>query len=148
MLPGAEQPEYISGNIFLCGKWSNIENCHYLKLSQARFIRRISTVSNAIETIDNEMICFIIYCLNCIRHGRNATYERGLSYFCRTLQNIFWYSFFKENRFRHSTAVACFNIRPFYGCGFRFRCLLTHELIQQMSQWNQNVTPFILMLST
>ena len=25
------------------------------------------------------MICFIIYCLNCIRHGRNATYERGLS---------------------------------------------------------------------
>ena len=46
--------------------------------SKARFIRRISTVSNAIETIDNEMICFIIYCLNCIRHGRNATYERGL----------------------------------------------------------------------
>ena len=36
-------------------------------------------MSNAIETIDNEMICFIIYCLNCIRHGRNATYERGLS---------------------------------------------------------------------
>ena len=73
------------------------KNCHYLKLSQARFIRRISAVSNAIETIDNEMICFIIYCLNCIRHGRNATYERGLSYFCRTLQfqNIFWYSFFK-----------------------------------------------------
>ena len=23
------------------------------------------------------MICFIIYCLNCIRHGSNATYERG-----------------------------------------------------------------------
>ena len=46
---------------------------------KARFIRRISAVSNAIETIDNEMICFIIYCLNCIRHGRNATYERGLS---------------------------------------------------------------------
>ena len=42
-------------------------------------IRRISTVSNAIEIIDNEMICFIIYCLNCIRHGRNATYERGLT---------------------------------------------------------------------
>ena len=35
-------------------------------------------MSNAIKTIDNEMICFIIYCLNCIRHGRNATYERGL----------------------------------------------------------------------
>ena len=48
-------------------------------MHKARFIRRISAVSNAIETID-EMICFIIYCLNCIRHGRNATYERGLSY--------------------------------------------------------------------
>ena len=46
--------------------------------NKARFIRRISAVSNAIETIDNEMICFIICCLNCIRHGRNATYERGL----------------------------------------------------------------------
>ena len=45
---------------------------------KARFIRRISAVSNAIETIDNEMICFIIYCLNCIRHGRNATYEPDL----------------------------------------------------------------------
>ena len=50
--------------------------------SKARFIRCISAVSNAIETIDNEMICFIIYCLNCIRHGRNATYERGLTVFC------------------------------------------------------------------
>ena len=37
----------------------------------------ISAVSNAFETIDNEMICFIIFCLNCIRHGRNATYELG-----------------------------------------------------------------------
>ena len=49
--------------------------------SEARFIRRISVVSNAIETIDNEIICFIIYCLHCIRHGRNATYERGLIHF-------------------------------------------------------------------
>ena len=49
-----------------------------MKIDQARFIRRISAVSNAIETIDNEMICFIIYCLNCIRHARNATYECGL----------------------------------------------------------------------
>ena len=40
--------------------------------------RRISAVSNAIEAIDNGMICFIIFCLNCIRHGRNATYEPGL----------------------------------------------------------------------
>ena len=31
---------------------------------KARFIRRISAVSNAIEIIDNEMICFIIVCLN------------------------------------------------------------------------------------
>ena len=46
--------------------------------SKARFIRRISAVSNAIEVIDNEMICFIVYCLNCIRYGRNPTYERGL----------------------------------------------------------------------
>ena len=45
---------------------------------QARFRRRISAVSNAIETIDNEMICFIIFCLNYIRYGRNATYEPGL----------------------------------------------------------------------
>ena len=51
------------------------------KDDKARFIRRISAVSNAIETIDNEMICFIIFCLNCIRHGRNATYEPGLSCF-------------------------------------------------------------------
>ena len=60
----------------------------------ARFIRHISAVSNAIETIDNEMICFIIYCLNCIRHGRNATYERGLNFLkCQVvggLPNIFW----------------------------------------------------------
>ena len=46
--------------------------------TKARFIRRISAVSNAIETIDNEMICVIIFCLNCIRHSRNATYEPGL----------------------------------------------------------------------
>ena len=46
---------------------------------KAWFIRRISAVSNAVETIDNEMICFIIFCLNCIRHARNATYEPGLN---------------------------------------------------------------------
>ena len=28
---------------------------------KAQFIRRISAVSNAIETIGNEMICFIIF---------------------------------------------------------------------------------------
>ena len=53
------------------------------ELSKVRFIRRVSAVSNAIETIDNEMICFIIFCLNCIRHGRNATYELGLILFLK-----------------------------------------------------------------
>ena len=41
-------------------------------------IRRISAVSNAIQTIDNEANHLIIYCLNCIQHGRNAMYEPGL----------------------------------------------------------------------
>ena len=45
---------------------------------KATFICRISAVSNAIQTIDNEANHLIIYCLNCIRHGRNATYEPGL----------------------------------------------------------------------
>ena len=46
--------------------------------AKATFKRRISAVSNAIETIDNEANHLIIFCLNCIRHGRNATYEPGL----------------------------------------------------------------------
>ena len=46
---------------------------------KVRFIRRISAESNAFEAIDNEMICFIIFCLNCIQRGRNATYEPGLT---------------------------------------------------------------------
>ena len=50
-------------------------------VSEARFIRRIFSLSNAIETTDNEIICFIIFCLNCIRHDRNATYEPGLNGF-------------------------------------------------------------------
>ena len=48
-------------------------------LCKTTFIRRISAVSNAIQTIDNEANHLIIYCLNCIRHGRNATYEPGLT---------------------------------------------------------------------
>ena len=56
------------------------------RTSKAQFIRRISAVSNAIETIDNEMICSIIFCLNCIRHGRNATYEPGL----RSIVFLLW----------------------------------------------------------
>ena len=47
--------------------------------SKARFIRRISAVSNAIEAKDNEANHLIIYCRNCIRHGTNATYESGLT---------------------------------------------------------------------
>ena len=46
---------------------------------KATFKRRISAVSNAIQTIDNEANHLIIYCLNYIRHGRNATYEPGLN---------------------------------------------------------------------
>jgi hypothetical protein len=34
---------------------------------KACFIRRISVASNAIQTMDNEMLCFIICYLNCIR---------------------------------------------------------------------------------
>ena len=48
-------------------------------LCRARFIRQIFVVSNAIQTIDNETAHLIIYCLNCIRHGGNSTYETGLN---------------------------------------------------------------------
>ncbi len=41
-------------------------------------IRLISVASNAIQTIDNETANLIIYCLNCIQHGGNSTYETGL----------------------------------------------------------------------
>ena len=46
---------------------------------KVRFIRRISAMSNAIQTKDNEANHLIIYCLNCIRHGRDAAYEPGLT---------------------------------------------------------------------
>ena len=49
------------------------------KFPEARFIRRISVVSNAIQTKDNEENHLITYCPNCIRHGRNATNELGLN---------------------------------------------------------------------
>ena len=38
-------------------------------------MRGISAVSNVIQTKDNEANHLIIYCLNYIRHGRNATHE-------------------------------------------------------------------------
>ncbi len=50
----------------------------FLQEHKARFIHCISAMSNAIQTKDNAMICFIIFCLNCIWHSRNATYEPGL----------------------------------------------------------------------
>ena len=96
--PGCSQALYAPGAFgffFACRRENAMQTFRFSEWTQnviakARFIRRISAVSNAIETIDNEMICFIVYCLNCIRHGRNATYERGLRlgcipWFCATL---------------------------------------------------------------
>ena len=44
------------------------------RISKARF----NVASNAIETKDNEVTCFIIFCFNCIRCDENATFETGL----------------------------------------------------------------------
>ena len=49
-----------------------------MKKTKAWFIRRISAMSSPIQTKDNEANHLIIYCLNYIQHGRNATYEPGL----------------------------------------------------------------------
>ena len=35
-------------------------------------------MSNAVQTINDEMIHLIIYCLNCVRRDWNATYDTGL----------------------------------------------------------------------
>ena len=48
-------------------------------LSKARFKRRIFVASNAIDTKDNEVTCFIIFCFNCIRYDENATFKTGLT---------------------------------------------------------------------
>jgi hypothetical protein len=50
---------------------------------KACFIRRILVVSNAIQTIDNEMINliklhYLLTCLNCIQRDRKSTYKTGL----------------------------------------------------------------------
>ena len=60
---------------------------------KACFLRRISVASNAIQTIDNEMIHLIIYCLNCIRRDWNATYKTGLKpvFFCLNLISSTWF---------------------------------------------------------
>ena len=46
--------------------------------TKARFIRRTSVASNAVQTIDDETAHLIIYCLNCIRRDENSTYKTGL----------------------------------------------------------------------
>ena len=46
---------------------------------KARFRRRISVASNAIQTIDNEVSHLIIYCFNCIRRDGNSTSKTGLN---------------------------------------------------------------------
>ena len=72
----------------------------YINVNKTTFVRRISAVSNAIQTIDNEANHLIIYCLNCIRHGRNATYEPDLKYFdfsrnaTVVVRGLFYYYFF------------------------------------------------------
>ena len=77
---------------------------------KARFIRRIFAVSNAIETIDNEIICFIIYSLNCIRHGRNATSEGGLSStIIYTSELILCSSICVPDATRHNTHMCLFD---------------------------------------
>ena len=47
--------------------------------SYVAFLPRVEC--NLIQTKDNEANHLIIYCLNCIRQGRNATYEPGLTNF-------------------------------------------------------------------
>ena len=46
-------------------------NKYTVTVAKARFIRRISVASNAIQTIDDETACLIVYCLNCIRRDGN-----------------------------------------------------------------------------
>ena len=60
---------------------------HVKIAAKPRFIRRIFVVSNAIQTKDNETAYLIIYCLNCIRHGGNSTYETGLNH-ARVFKNM------------------------------------------------------------
>ena len=59
--------------------FSNSRQLEFSSKIQARFIRRILVASNAIETMDNEMTNFIIYCWNYIRCHQNSTYETGLT---------------------------------------------------------------------
>ena len=60
--------------------------------SKALFKRRTFHVPNAIQTIVNDMINLIIYCLNSIRHMKSLTFELGLTnpcIACRILNSTF-----------------------------------------------------------
>ena len=83
-----------------------------IPLNKARFIRRINAVSNAIQTKDNEANHLIIYCLKCIRHGRNATYEPGLNLFLDMVPSS------SEDVTR--ALRRCFRRRSVYAFSFRF----------------------------
>ena len=75
--------------------------------NKATFIRRISAVSNAIQTIDNEANHLVMYCLNCIRHGRNATYEPGLNLeFLNLKFSIFGWPNFKFEIFKYLACIS------------------------------------------
>ena len=60
-----------------------------LLIRPGSYVAFLSAVSNAIETKDNEANHLIIYCLNCIRHGRNATYQPGLRVF-HSITELYW----------------------------------------------------------
>ena len=70
-----------------------------------------SAVSNSIRTKYNEANHLIIYCLNCIRHGRNATYEPGLkslNMLCMfTTRFIYQYGIFGRKLQMQKTKLAC-----------------------------------------
>ena len=52
-----------------CTHIVNAYQCPNIFYAQTCFIRRISVAPNAIQTMDNEMTHFIIYCSNCVRRG-------------------------------------------------------------------------------
>ena len=53
----------------------NVETERKKNSRRFNMIRRFFVASNATETMYNEMTCFIIYCLNCIRCDQNPKYE-------------------------------------------------------------------------
>ena len=57
---------------------------------EARFRRRISVASNAMQTIDNEVSHLIIYCFNCIRNDGNSTSKTGLTGLSKAHLEIKW----------------------------------------------------------